>query len=155
MTVDINGISDNNEVSTAGTSRTKETLLADSESTSPTETNATSPKKKRKYRKRKKTSKSNTKQTQRGHNTANDTGFSSSDDNITLQEIKEQNDQKHKKDNLSSDMESVYESGDSYKPCKEDYHSSDSNLSVQASDISVETEILTKSATKKRKKKKS
>jgi small subunit ribosomal protein S31 len=48
--------------------------------------------------------------------------FSSSDDNILVMHL-----QQHKQ--IDSEVESIYESGDSFKPSKEDYNSSDSNLS--------------------------
>ena len=48
--------------------------------------------------------------------------FSSSDDNIPLMHV-----QQHKQ--IDSAVKSIYESGDSFKPSKEDYNSSDSNLS--------------------------
>ena len=47
--------------------------------------------------------------------------FSSSDDNMPLLHL-----QQHKQ--IDSEVESIIESGDSFKPSKEDYNSSDSNL---------------------------
>jgi hypothetical protein len=47
--------------------------------------------------------------------------FSSSDDNMPLMHL-----QQHKQ--IDSQVESIIESGDSFKPSKEDYNSSDSNL---------------------------
>jgi hypothetical protein len=53
-----------------------------------------------------------------------------------------------------SEIESVYDSRDSYKPCRDDYLSSDSNLPLQSSDNSIKTEFYKKPATSKSKKRK-
>ena len=53
-----------------------------------------------------------------------------------------------------SEIESVYDSGDSYIPCRDDYHSSDSNLPLQSSDNSIKTEFYKKPATSRLKKRK-
>ena len=85
-------------------------------------------KKKKKYRKKQnKTTPDTTKQLKR--HSAIESDFSGSDDNITLKELK--NDIKRQKDESYSEIESVYDSRDSYKPCRDDYHSSDSNLPLQ------------------------
>lgn len=48
--------------------------------------------------------------------------FSSSDDNIPLMHLQQRK-------QIDSEVESIYESGDSFKPSKENYNSSDSSLS--------------------------
>ena len=53
-----------------------------------------------------------------------------------------------------SEIESVYDSRDSLKPCRDDYHSSDSNLPLQSSENSIKTEFYKKPATSKSKKRK-
>ena len=54
------------------------------------------------------------------------------------------------KDESYSEIESVYDSGDSYKPCRDDYHSSDSNLPLQSSDNTIKTEFYKKKKKKKK-----
>ena len=108
-------------------------------------------KKKKKYRKKQnKTIPDTTKQLKR--HSAIESDFSSSDDNITLKELK--NDIKRQKDESYSEIESVYDRGGSYKPCRDDYHFSDSNLSFQLSDNSIKTVFYKKPATSKSKKRK-
>jgi hypothetical protein len=95
-------------------------------------------KRKKKYRKKQnKTTPDTTKQLKR--HSAIDSDFSGSDDNITLKELK--NDIKRQKDESYSETEFVYDSGDSYKPCRDDYHSSDSILPLQSSDNSIKIEF--------------
>jgi hypothetical protein len=108
-------------------------------------------KKKKKYRKKQnKTTPDTTKQLKR--HSAIESDFSSSDDNITLKELK--NDIKRQKDESYSEIESVYDRGGSYKPCRDDNHFSDSNLSFQLSDNSIKTVFYKKPATSKLKKRK-
>jgi hypothetical protein len=108
-------------------------------------------KKKKKYRKKQnKTTPDTTKQLKR--HSAIESDFSGSDDNITLKELK--NDIKRQKDESYSEIESVYDSRDSYKPCRDDYLSSDSNLPLQSSDNSIKTEFYKKPVTSKSKKRK-
>jgi hypothetical protein len=57
---------------------------------------------------------------------------SSRDDNITLKELN--NEIKRQKDESYSEIESVYDSGGSYKPCRDDYHFRDSK--VRTADVS-------------------
>jgi hypothetical protein len=86
-------------------------------------------KKKKKYRKKQnKTTPDTTKQLKR--HSAIQSDFSGSDDNITLKELKI--DIKRQKDESYSEIESVYDSRDLNKPCRDDYHSSDSNLPLQS-----------------------
>jgi hypothetical protein len=59
---------------------------------------------------------------------------------------------KRQKDESYSEIESVYDNRDLNKPCRDDYHSSDSNLSLQSSENSIKTEFYKKPATSKSKK---
>ncbi|CAC5404117.1 unnamed protein product [Mytilus coruscus] len=58
----------------------------------------------------------------------------SSDDNIPLKQLQRKHDPKRATEEIGSELESIYESGDSFKPTKHDYNSSDSNLSTPTDD---------------------
>ncbi|CAC5416611.1 unnamed protein product [Mytilus coruscus] len=74
----------------------------------------------------------------------------SSDDNIPLKQFQRKHDQKRATEEIGSELESIYESGDSFKPSKHDYNSNDSAKRMDRL-LSEKTEINSKSDKNKRK----
>ncbi|CAC5366360.1 unnamed protein product [Mytilus coruscus] len=79
----------------------------------------------------------------------------SSDDNIPLKQFQRKHDQKRATEEIGSELESIYESGDSFKPSKHDYNSSDSNLSTPTDDSAkrIDRFLSEKTETKAKRKK--